>query len=231
MKRKSATRLTETLGLLTLLAIALLISPTEAEATADTIDYPPILDSTRSWFGEGEPLEWSWVPGADSYHLQISDSEDFPTGTVGTGQEEGTPMSALIRDVENIRETRYTLDIETGGVFYWRVRGVANGVEYGPWSTIGQFQYSVSSVGDRDEQSVTAGPNPCYSCLYRLQSSDGTLERLRVYDLSGRLLLSEQYVAGTTGAAINLSELSSGIYHVVVTERDGSLETHQVLVR
>ena len=231
MKRKSATRLTETFGLLTLLALGLLIAPTPAQASVDTVDYPPVLDSTRSWYGEGEPLRWSWVPGADSYHLQVSDTRGFPTGTIDVGGEGSAPMSALIRDVENIYQTMYTLDIETGGVYYWRVRGVAFGNLYGPWSTVGEFEYSVSSVPRTDNHRFTAGPNPCYSCLYRLQSSDGTLERLRVYDLSGRLLLSEQYVAGTTGAAINLSELSSGIYHVVVTERDGSLETHQVLVR
>ena len=228
MEIRRATRITgTTIGGITLLFLLL---PVCAQGKVDTIQYPPRIDTSRFWYGDGDRLEWSSVPEADSYDLQISESPEFDDGTIGSSEEESGPATVLVRDVEGIRDTWYVIDVETSGFYYWRVRGVDEFGVPGPWSAAAGFQLQVSSVLSPEEIGLTVGPNPCIDCLYRIQGGESLIMQLTMYDVTGRPVLTRDFDAGTTDAAIDLSPLAAGVYHVVTTQADGTVATHPVVV-
>ncbi len=209
----------------------LLLLPLHAQGKVDTIRYAPGIDSSRFWYGDGDRLEWSSVPGADSYDVQISETPDFSDGTIEVGEEVSGPAPALVRDVRGIRNRWYELDIDTGGTYYWRVRGVDEFGVPGPWSAASGFQLQVSSVLAPDAIGLTVGPNPCADCLYRIQAEGSPLVDLAVYDVIGRPVLTQEFSGGTADAALDLSPLAGGVYHILTTQADGTVAVHRVVIR
>ncbi len=207
-------------------------SPATPLLSVDTINDPPEIDTNRFFYSDGEDLEWRSVAEADSYDLQIATDPEFTGSTIDVVVDRSSPASAvsLIRDVTNIRDTRYTLDIDTGGAYFWRVRAVDQFFEPGPWSSVGEFSLAVSSVATADETEVSAGPNPCLSCIYRVHSEASPIKGVRVYDPSGRLLLAQEYTEGASDVTLDLSTLSGGLYIVTTTQVDGSVVGRRVVV-
>ncbi len=78
---------------------------------------------------------------------------------------------------------------------------------------------------------MSAGPNPCLSCVYRVHSERSPIKGLKVYDLSGRLLLAQEYTEGVSDASLDLSTLSGDLYIVTTTQVDGSVVGRRVVVR
>lgn len=199
-------------------------------ASVDTIQYPPRIDTGRIWYQDGDRLEWGPVQEADSYHLQISATPDFTSGKIEIIEEMGAPAPELVRDVENISNTWYTIDVDTGGTYYWRVRAVDQFFVPGPWSVAAEFQLSVSSVTTLKESDLRAGPNPCFSCTYRIHSEASPIKNLKIYNLSGQIVITDEYAEGVSNLSLDLSTLSSGLYIVTTTQVDGSVVGRRVVV-
>ncbi|MBC7553293.1 MAG: T9SS type A sorting domain-containing protein [Taibaiella sp.] len=66
---------------------------------------------------------------------------------------------------------------------------------------------------------ISAFPNPCVSNMHlQLINASGTYN-VTVSDMSGKVVLSQVTEAnGTTVAAINMSQLAGGVYHVAVSQ-------------
>ena len=72
-------------------------------------------------------LSWDKVQGADSYHLEVSQSDNF--------------LYSII-DVEDLTETKYEIttleELEVGTIYLWRVRA-QNKCGYGPYYSVYRF--------------------------------------------------------------------------------------------
>ena len=201
--------------------------------SVDTINDPPKIDTNRFFYSDGDDLEWTEVAGAESYHLQISDDPEFAASVVVVIDQENAPAAsaALIRDVTGIRDTRYALDIDTGGAYYWRVRAVDRFFVPGPWSSTAEFSLAVASVAGTKDAVRMSGPNPCVSCLYTVYSVGDPITTAIVYDIAGRVVLTQEFGQGRSRVEIDLSSLDSGVYHVVTRNVDEVFGSSKVVVR
>ncbi|KPK63462.1 hypothetical protein AMJ83_06705 [candidate division WOR_3 bacterium SM23_42] len=110
--------------------------PHEYQPLFDSLYPPPAApnpispeNDTVIWYGQWDPypnnldLVWSSVDGTEYYELQVSTSTDF-TGVTS----------------ENVYDTVYTYQIETGGHRYWRLRAYAREWEwYTDWTETWHF--------------------------------------------------------------------------------------------
>ena len=71
-------------------------------------------------------------------------------------------------------------------------------------------------------------PNPAGRTLY--VSLPANARKVEVYDISGRKIVSK-WVRGNSTVSLDLKNLPSGIYHLTVKNRDGSLKTSRFIRR
>ena len=71
-------------------------------------------------------------------------------------------------------------------------------------------------------------PNPAGKTLY--VSLPANARKVEVYDISGRKIMSK-WVRGSSTVSLDLKNLPSGIYHLAVKNRDGSLKTSRFIKR
>jgi hypothetical protein len=71
-------------------------------------------------------LEWSAVPEAVAYHIQIDDSPGFSSPLIDTTTGVPSYLAAL-----------------SDGVYYWRIQAINSRGEMGPWSFVWSFAVSI----------------------------------------------------------------------------------------
>jgi hypothetical protein len=150
-------------------------------------------------------VEWSAVENASSYHLQISDSQNFPTA--------GLPL-----DQSNIPTNSYTVPknlLKENTQYWYRVSAYGLGEE-GEWSDVFTFwTWIYSSAEDKDNiTGFTLSPNPSHGKI--MIASDVNSEiHVEIFDLSGKLV--SDLSAIRTNSIIDISGLVSGSYIIVIS--------------
>jgi hypothetical protein len=104
-------------------------------------------------------------------------------------------------------------------VLYTRQQGVECGVPF-------DFDQITSTAETPDAPAITLGPNPTAGPL-RLQLPQGLIADLKLYDLHGRLLLSENQAQGSV--AWNLGALPAGAYQISASQEGRLVWRQRVL--
>jgi hypothetical protein len=111
--------------------------------------------------------------------------------------------------------------------YEWQVRAVCNNTP-GPWSAIDMFttlasKQSVDFATETINNNVSVYPNPVRDVLtveVATEVAQNTV--VKVFDMSGRLVKQIQANAeiGVNNIAVNLSDVSAGVYQVQVFAND-----------
>ena len=152
-------------------------------------------------------LQWEEADRADSYHIQLSDDEDF---------------DELIINEKQLGESGYEAgELDNASTYFWRVKAVNDGGE-SEWSETFSFTTDefVSVAKDPDMPEVFAlrnnYPNPFNPVTQiRYDLPEQAQVRLSVYNLLGKhvsTLVNESQSAGHHEVSFDASELSSGTY-------------------
>lgn len=152
-------------------------------------------------------LVWSPANRAETYHLQVSDTDDF---------------SELLYNVEDIEETEFEIEdsLEEGVTYFWRVRG-KNFKGYGDWPALMKFTTTPPTYATSEElpsrvmllQNYPNPFNPVTTIGYQLPVESPVL--LEVYNMLGQkvaTLVDEQVSAGHHNVIFDSESLSSGVY-------------------
>ena len=162
--------------------------------------------------GTTAKLNWTAVPGATWYQTR------FKPSSSSTWSAPGTAMSNSKNIIGLMLNTSYD----------WQVRAVCNNSAAGPWSTIDNFttlasKESVDFATETINNNVSVYPNPVRDVLtveVTTEVAQNTV--VKVFDMSGRLVKQIQANAeiGLNNIAVNLSDVSAGVYQVQVFAND-----------
>jgi hypothetical protein len=162
--------------------------------------------------GTTAKLNWTAVPGATWYQTR------FKPSSSSTWSAPGTAMSNSKNIIGLMLNTSYD----------WQVRAVCNNSAAGPWSTIDNFttlasKESVDFATETINNNVSVYPNPVRDVLtveVTTEVAQNTV--VKVFDMSGRLVKQIQANAeiGVNNIAVNLSDVSAGVYQVQVFAND-----------
>ncbi len=173
---------------------------------------PPDGGSTETDIGETVSLSWSAIPGADRYHVQVSDGPSFGK------------LEALVVDTDTVTTNRF--DVPPGLLsseqnFFWRIRSGITGettTRWSGWSDQSVIPTVVERLDDTIPSSFTLenypNPfNPSTTIRYSLpEAGDVTLV---VFDATGRhvvTLVNGAQPAGLYEATFEAGDLPSGTY-------------------
>ncbi len=150
-------------------------------------------------------LEWTPVPDATHYVLEISRVTSF------AGQLTSTYLTKT--------NSATITDLTTNRTYYWRVKAFNRNSFCPRYSTIGNFRTAtLTAVNDLDDKSVfKIFPNPLsegQTLTIQVNTPDQTRLTLRLLDMSGKLLHSDNYevLAGESTLQFTPKEISSGMY-------------------
>ncbi|MFZ4751836.1 MAG: T9SS type A sorting domain-containing protein [Chitinophagaceae bacterium] len=162
--------------------------------------------------GTTAKLNWTAVPGATWYQTR------FKKSTSSTWGAPGTAMGLSKNIIGLSLNTQYD----------WQVRAICNNSAAGPWSTIDNFttlasKESVDFATETINNNVSVYPNPVRDVLtveVTTEVAQNTV--VKVFDMSGRLVKQIQANAeiGVNNIAVNLSDVSAGVYQVQVFAND-----------
>jgi hypothetical protein len=110
------------------------------------------------------------------------------------------------------------------------VRYSLNGT-FGDWSDIWKFKISESGVGVEENlegETVMLYPNPTKGLA--TVSSSNTLLSVELYDYTGRLISNQQNV-NATQVQLDLSDVKSGMYLVIVNTTNGIRTVKPLIVQ
>ena len=88
-------------------------------------------------------------------------------------------------------------------------------------------RYISVGISETGGNSINVFPNPAKELVFI--RNDNSIERMELYSLTGQLVFAENNV-GKTQAAVNVTGLSSGIYMLRITNKDGSRQVGRVVV-
>ncbi|MFM7729240.1 MAG: CotH kinase family protein [Flavobacteriales bacterium] len=178
-----------------------------------------------------DPLRWTFregtllAPGeylivwADDDEEQWFQHTNFNLSSVGE--------TLLLTDVQGNVIDEVTYPLQTQDVSYGRY---PNGS--GPWTYMETTYAGINSMGLNGIETnpvhglITAYPNPTHSNV-RIQSSEGTLHRITLTDLQGRIALST--IFGTSRFDLSVEGLDAGLYLLAVELADGVKETIRIV--
>lgn len=168
-------------------------------------------------------LNWSTSPAADSYWVQVSESQDFSTLKFERKNSANPPLSVLpkLNDL-----TKY----------YWRVAGMNTAGE-GEWSDVWSFTTEKgSSIDENPLQSIwQISPNPANESLHIFidckNSLDCSKAGLFLYDLNGNLLF-ELTPGAIFNDKINVELLTKNVHTgtYIVKLKIGNIEDTQKVI-
>jgi len=154
-------------------------------------------------------IQWQAVDKAESYHLQISDTKNFPTY--------GLPV-----DQQNIPVNYYTVphnQLKENTQYWYRVRAYADG-NFSDWSEVYSFWTWIFSNVDNEidlTNSISIVPNPSNG-KFKITTSLFDNADVKLFNLSGELLLS--YNNTIINKQFDISNLPSGVYIAIITNGD-----------
>jgi hypothetical protein len=85
------------------------------------------------------------------------------------------------------------------------------------------FHTTSSGLGENDANNVHVFPNPANEFLFISGTSE--LESVRIFDLNGKLVLSDELI----GNKCNISSLNPGAYMVITELQSGEVQRHRIL--
>jgi len=157
-------------------------------------------------------IKWAAVANAESYHLQISDSEKFP--------QVGLPI-----DQQNIPGVSYELPAKVlrEDKSYWlRVRAMVSGA-YQDWSEVHHFRtWILASVYDNIENNdeFNVNPNPASSKVI-LNVNYRDVFSISIFDESGRMVHGFDRLQDAQSIELELTGFANGTYYVVLNSDSG----------
>jgi peptidyl-prolyl cis-trans isomerase B (cyclophilin B) len=180
---------------------------------AATLIYPADLST-------GIPInpvfQWSPVPNATSYTLQVSTTSTFTT-------------QSMIYNTAGLTGTSQQVPgLNPNAVYYWRVRS-ANGTQQGFYSV--KFSFTTGTSSGLNETAndfllLQLHPNPATENIHlELSAASPASLQLALSDITGKTVYSEilSPVSGTTSRTIDVSGLQSGMYFLTLRSETGSL--------
>ncbi len=156
-------------------------------------------------------LEWSKVPAATAYDVEISTNLAFQT---------------IIAQRTNVTDTTVAIDaLASGTRYFWHVRSRDQDT-FGLWSQRSQFTTGVlTSVQEVEAPSLSLQPNPATDHVV-VQTPDA-MGAIEIVDLEGRIVVTLKVHQTTT--QIDVRGLAQGTY--VVRYRTGRKTWESTLVR
>jgi hypothetical protein len=85
------------------------------------------------------------------------------------------------------------------------------------------FHTTSSGLGENDANNVHVFPNPANEFLFISGTSE--LESVRIFDLNGKLVLSDEMI----GNKCNISSLNQGAYIVITELQSGEVQRHRII--
>jgi photosystem II stability/assembly factor-like uncharacterized protein len=144
-------------------------------------------------------LNWEAVENAESYHLQVSDNNDF---------------ISPVYDQSGIDITSQQIDgLAYNTTYYWHVNANGEGMA-SPWSETWNFT-TISSTGINDFDDDTRYkiyPNPVNDKLF-IEGCENELTNISILSLEGKLL---KQIKEKGMVQIDVSDLQDGIYLVKI---------------
>ncbi|MFP4369369.1 MAG: FG-GAP-like repeat-containing protein [Candidatus Kapaibacterium sp.] len=206
-------------------------SPWSEVYSFNTLDFPdePLLTipaNNATGVKSRPQFHWEDVPGAVSYHIQISGNEAFTN---------------IFKEAEQVSINRYQLiqKLEAGSTYYWRVRG-NNAVGSGDWSEI--FSFTTEPGGSVDEFvkpeiasviGLSSYPNPMEDeTVITLSLTASSNLKLAINDYSGNtiaILHNNSLGAGTHRFIWSASGLPSGVYYYNVELGNSKQSTGKII--
>lgn len=182
---------------------------TSATAAANLI-FPP--DSALG-VSINPVFEWSSVPNATSYTLQVSTSATFTT-------------QSMVYNTSGITSTsQQVTGLNPNAFYYWRVR-TANGNEPGFYSPKFVFNTLLTGIDDLELpfQITQLFPNPTHDQLHlRLESNVQGQLQMRLKDTQGKTMLTRQLDLNQKQHQIHLSNIPQGVYLMELSSPYGTI--------
>ncbi|HET6569158.1 MAG TPA: T9SS type A sorting domain-containing protein [Rhodothermales bacterium] len=156
-------------------------------------------------------LEWSTVPDATSYTIELAHSPSF----------ENTLSPRIPRDPRDTTSAISGRELEAGTFYYWRVQA-RNPSGRSEWSELGAFNYLGGGTPTEEEGPPIVTrlrplyPNPSKGGVnIAFDVSTPSHVTIALYDMTGRLLetvVDEQYQRGRYEASWNAAPQPGGVY-------------------
>jgi hypothetical protein len=161
-------------------------------------------------------VEWTTAQEINTSHFQVqrsSNGADF--SNIGDVQAKGNGTA--------ITYYQFTDDIDASLLqmpkAYYRLK---------TFDKDGSNTYSpVVLVNLIQKDRFTISPNPAKDIL---NISGSNIKKVEVLGATGKLLMVKEFIAGLT-IQLNISQLSSGIYLLRITDKEGSRQTERLLVK
>lgn len=168
-------------------------------------------------------LIWQGVIGAESYHIQVSTTNNF--------------NSPLI-DVDDITELSYAPDGLSGlTTYYWKVEAVASDME-NKWSSV--FSFTTEEVSSIEEDrtplnNLSIFPNPATDHIsIKFNELQDKQIVISIYDLRGSEIYREVRIINNNPAILLLNlksmRIHNGVYFVNIVANNMNI-TKRILVR
>lgn len=163
--------------------------------------------------GPEATLEWGTVANAATYRVQVAATVDFQT-VLQDNSPTGTTITHAL----------------AAGVYFWRVAGVSNGEQAGPWSSVRSFTMTPLAV-EKDEQShVRIVPNPATEYVM-VSNIEGEYQTYELHDMLGRTVRSDKIITSEKSMTFDLHALLPGCYWLLLKGADGELATSKIIVK
>ncbi|MBU3740928.1 MAG: T9SS type A sorting domain-containing protein [Candidatus Kapabacteria bacterium] len=141
-------------------------------------------------------LAWNQLRGADTYEYQLG-----ATITIST----------VLKDGRGADTTATLSGLEPGKRYFWRVRGLRDGVA-GEWTTARNFTTDgVASVSDIDAAPFSIVPNPAADHIDITGVAGTVTSMVDILDAQGRVVLRHDVA---NGVRIHIKQLPAGSYSV-----------------
>lgn len=153
------------------------------------------LDTTLLWHNQAN---------AEKYHIQVSESQDFP---------------ALLVD-DYIADTAFIFgnELTENTTYYWRVRSVSNS-DTSVWSQVWSFE-TISSTGihyKRINMGISIYPNPTFGKITVKFTNPIPGGYAELFEITGKLL-RKIYLPGNKEINLDFTDLDRGIYVLKLNE-------------
>lgn len=189
------------------------------EIKVATTQEPPVApsDLTFTLNETGDEIALSWIDNSDnedifSIERSVGDTENF---------EE---LFEVDFDV-----TSFVDQIEVGVNHFYRVRALNSGGDSDYSNVTGNVLAALNS--ERIEEHLSLYPNPSTGVVnLSLNGTRSQIERIRVFDYTGRLFDSYELNMHDVTTSIDLSEKADGLY-LIEMDIDGSTFSRKILLR
>ena len=156
-----------------------------------------------------EEMSWPEISGAEEYHLQIAEGQDFNSG--------------VIID-EKLSANKFVYELSPGLLYSWRIKALNKKTE-SKWSDV--FSFTTLESQDVNDIQISADyclyPNPAgdYLMINGIDASVAVIN-IRMFDILGNevFLNNNSIKTNTNNIMINLSGVREGIYLVQLNYRN-----------